>query len=154
MQRSSLSTQADAEPPPEGLITPRREGNSPQPRPHKRGAVIRGVAGLLAPPVVGVATRELGASSAVIGLLIALSLIPSIPMLVCAYVWSHGALKAIRAAAQGESRKSKEIISAMTGVLQALPPALGGSAAGHAPADTDRDRIGSNHSCRRQPADP
>jgi hypothetical protein len=45
-------------------------------------------------------------------------------MLVYAYVWSRGALEAIRAASQGESKKSKDIISAMTGALQALPPAL------------------------------
>ena len=142
MPDNSLTAHVDAEPPPEGVITPGREGNTPHPRPHKCGAVIRGLAGLLTLPVAGVATGELGASRAVIALVIAMSLIPSIPMLVCAYVWSCGTLKAIRAAAQGESRRSEDIISAMTGALQALPPALGDSTTGHAPADTDRDRKG------------
>jgi len=131
MPGSSLSTHADAEPPsPQGLTTG-HEANTPQPCLPKRGAVVTGVAGLLTPPVAGVATTELGAHAPVVALVIVMSLIPSVPMLVCAYVWSHGALKAIRAAAQGESKKSKDIVSAMTGALQALPPALGGSAAGH-----------------------
>jgi hypothetical protein len=123
MPGSSLSTPADAGPPERSTISGCGDSIS-QLNLRKYGAVIRGKAGLLAPPVIGLAASELDASPPVIALVIAMSLIPSIPMVICAYVWSRGALKAIRAAAQGEPEKSKEIISAMTGALRALPPGL------------------------------
>ena len=102
-----------------------------QPRSRARGALVTGIAGLLTPPVAGVTTCELGARAPVVVLVILLSLTPTIPMLVCAHVWSRGALKAIRAADKGDAGKSRDIISAMTGALQALPPALGGSPERH-----------------------
>jgi hypothetical protein len=81
---------------------------------------------------------ELGASMPVVALVIALSLIPAIPMLVCAYVWSRGALKAIRAAAMGEPDKSRDINSALADALRVLPPTLRGGTAHHPPHHASR----------------
>jgi hypothetical protein len=117
-----------------------------------RTAVITGIAGILTPPAAGVTTRALGASTPVVVTVVLLSLIPALPMLVCGYVWARGALKAIRAAENGESSKSKDIISALTSALTALPPSLGGSPSrGASPA---LDESGPRRSSRKQPAPP
>jgi hypothetical protein len=89
-------------------------------------ALVTGITGILSPPIAGVTTSELGAKTPVVVLVVLLSLVPVIPMLICTYVWSRGALKAIRAAESGDSRKSKAINSALTSALSALPPVLGG----------------------------
>jgi hypothetical protein len=126
--------------PPPSLGSPASgdEVNTPQQSyPAKRGALITGATGLLTPPLAGLATTELGASTPVVTLVIALSLIPAIPMLVCAYVWSRGALKAIRAAAKGEPNKSKDINFALADALRVLPSALGGGTAHHSLGDAN-----------------
>lgn len=137
MPSNFLFAKDDAGPPPSpGSAAPEDEGNSPQqPDRPKRGAVISAATGLLAPPLAGLTITELGASMPVVALVIALSLIPAIPMLVCAYVWSRGALRAIRAAAKGESNKSKDINSALADALRVLPPTLGGGTAHHLSRD-------------------
>lgn len=99
--------------------------SAPVQRPPKRGALITGATGLLAPSLAGLTTTELGASMPIVALIVVLSLIPAVPLLVCAYVWSRGALKAIRAAAKGEPNRSKDINSALADALRVLPPPLG-----------------------------
>jgi hypothetical protein len=96
------------------------------PQSRSRVALVTGITGILSPPIAGVTTSELGAKTPVVVLVVLLSLVPVIPMLICTYVWSRGALKAIRAAESGDSRKSKAINSALTSALSALPPVLGG----------------------------
>lgn len=148
MPANSLSAQADGEPPSSaGPTAPVREGDIT--RPLKRGALIKGAAGLFTPPLAGLATIGLGASPQVVALVIAMALIPSIPMLACAYVWSRGALKAIRAADKGDPEKSGHIISAMTGALQALPSSLGGNQGSRASPDTGDDQKNSRPGLRR-----
>jgi hypothetical protein len=51
-------------------------------------------------------------------------------------------MKAIQAAAKGDPKKSGDIISALRGALQALPPTLGGSGARSLPPDVDSDGTG------------
>jgi hypothetical protein len=142
MPSNSLSAQAGAGPPPSpGSAAPEGEANTPQqPGPPKRGTLITAATGLLTPPLAGLTTTALGASMPVVALVIALSLIPAIPMLVCAYVWSRGALKAIRAAAKGEPNKSKDINSALADALRVLPPTLGGGTAHHPSRDASPNK--------------
>lgn len=135
MPSNFLSAQ-DGPPPFPGDVESGEEGNSPHPGLPVRSALITGATGLLTPPLAGLTTTALGASMPVVALVIALSLIPAIPMLVCAYVWSRGALKAIRAAAKGEPKKSKDINSALAEALRVLPPTLGGGGTSH---DLSRD---------------
>jgi hypothetical protein len=144
MPGRSLSAQAGAgPPPPPGPAASGDEANTPkQPRQFKPGALITGAAGLLTPPVAGLTTTVLGASMPVVALVVVMSLIPAIPMMVCAYVWSRGAMKAIQAAARGDPKKSGDIISALSGALQALPPTLGGSAARSSSPDVGREGNG------------
>jgi hypothetical protein len=128
---------ADAPAPvPVAAPVPGSPPSAPAPRLPKRGALITGATGLLTPSLAGLTTTELGASMLVVALVIALSLIPAVPMLVCAYVWSRGALKAIRAAAKGDRKKSKDINSALADALRVLPPPLGGGTA-HRPSRDD-----------------